>query len=104
MWDERNWKLHETPISADLEGQAVLDVAMKKELSLGRSRLPVRYGYLFDFSPLPLLSKPLRWKKNWFRTVRRAREKYKDPELIEDAFSEKKDKANYFRRWLKLDH
>ena len=43
MWDERNKKIHNTPIIAELEGEEKLNNAITQELEIGRSRLPSRF-------------------------------------------------------------
>ena len=99
LWEHRNKKLHDTPLAADKEGQKTLDVSITNELTLGRSRLPARFGHFFNYSPQTLLQQSLRFKKNWFRSVRRAREQFDDPGLLEDDFSEE---GSYFRKWINI--
>ena len=99
MWTHRNEKIHNTPVAADLEGQQTLNAAISAELSIGRSRLPARFQHYFSITLESLLSRSLRERKNWFKSVRLARENLGDTNLLEDKFSIDK---SYFRRWVGL--
>ena len=99
MWQHRNEKIHNTPVAADLEGQQTLNAAISAELSIGRSRLPARFQHYFSITLESLLSRSLRERKNWFKSVRLARENLGDNNLLEDKFSIDK---SYFRRWVGL--
>lgn len=99
LWQHRNEKLHHTPIAADLEGQGVLNAAISAELQIGAHTLPHRFRHYFTFTEESIISRSLRERKNWFKTVRLAREKFGDTKLVNDEFSEIK---GYYRRWVGL--
>ena len=83
LWDKANKKHRKTPMSADLKGQAVLDIAIRKEMDIGLSRLPTR---LRHFAPPPRQTNRFEEKLIW--AVHRAQQRCtNDPDLLVDEFS-----------------
>lgn len=100
VWQGRNQKIHNTPKLGDLEGAKILHVAIENEFKVGRNRLPPRFQRYFQVGIQKVLNETLTYRKNWFRTVRRARELYDDDKILEDEFN---DHNSYFRKWVHLD-
>ncbi len=99
VWQNRNDKIHNTPLLAELEGEHTLNVTIRNEFTVGRSRLPPRFQRYFQVGIDKVLSETLNYRKNWLRTVRRARENFFDNNILEDEFS---DENGYFRQWINL--
>ena len=99
IWQARNDKIHTTPIVAELEGQPILNQAIRQEYNIGISFLPARFRCYFRIPLHKILSQPLSARKSWFKSVRLARENYGDPKKLDDDFSIHK---SYFRRWIGL--
>lgn len=72
----RNTQLHNnTTLLQQLHGQEYLDTAIKRELCQGKGNLPTPFSPFFKKHTLQqLLTLPIDSRKDWFRTIRTARE------------------------------
>lgn len=76
LWMYRNTQLHNnTTLLQQLHGQEYLDTAIKRELCQGKGNLPTPFSPFFKKHTLQqLLTLPIDSRKDWFRTIRTARE------------------------------
>ena len=95
IWTFRNSILHENEIH-NLHGLSKLTTAIREEFTLGASGLPPTYRQYFSGTVESLLSTTVSYQKQWFRQIRRAREKRHCH--LQDEF----DSDNALRRWVGL--
>ena len=76
-----------------------LEKSLKRENRLGLSLLSEgQYGYLFEIKDIHTQTHTLDQKKEWLKTVKKAREDINDPNLIIDIFSVE----GPLRKWIGL--
>ena len=69
-WASRNERLHNPPIINKMEGNGILNKAIKQELHLGINNLPIQeFAHLYKQPEHKLLKKSLELRKSWFATV-----------------------------------
>lgn len=99
IWNERNDRLHNTISIQINSGLSQLKAAIRKEWKIGLSTLPhCDFSYLLRQPLHRLLQRSVEAMKEWFSTVRRGREVFKDPWLLKDNFT--RNKA--LRTWVGL--
>ena len=113
MWENRNKKIHDTDVIDLLEGKEELLRALEHEVIKGKGELPARFHSSFNITMEEMLKKPLKFQKQWFASIRGAREIHRDRHLREDEFTqrytnprrvnaESKPIRNPLREWVGL--
>ena len=95
IWTFCNSILHENEIH-NLHDLSKLTATIREEFTLGDSGLPPMYRQYFSGTVESLLSTAVDYQKQWFRQIRRAREKRHCH--LQNEF----DSDNALRRWVGL--
>ena len=90
IWTGRNQQLHNSERIKDMEGKHELKEAIRKEFSIGLSRLPTyEFAYLFEIKLRTLLKKSFEYMKEWLSIVKQGRIVHRDPNKVDDKFEKK---------------
>ena len=100
QWEDRNRRLHDTPLAEDLTGALSLNRAIRDEWSQGIENMPQRVKRKFGEDVGKILSQTLKKQKQWFTLVRSYREMVGTAE--DDVFSPLNKKTKKMRQWVGL--
>ena len=100
QWEDRNKKLHDSPLADDLSGALSLNRSIRNEWIQGTLNMPKRVRKTFPKKVERLLNKPLETRKQWFTLVRSYREMVGNN--AEDEFSPPSKKTKKLRHWVGL--